>query len=53
MSDAYKNGMKVRREVMGDEFVDRALANASEFSQPLQDFITENAWANNLARESS
>ena len=44
MSDAYKNGMKVRREVMGDEFVDRALANASEFSQPLQDFITENAW---------
>ena len=39
MSDAYKNGMKVRREVMGDEFVDRALANASEFSQPLQDFL--------------
>lgn len=44
MSDNYTKGLKVRRQVMGDAFVDAALANASEFSLPLQDFITENAW---------
>lgn len=44
MSDRYAAGLKIRRQVMGDDFVDRALANASEFTQPLQDFINENAW---------
>jgi len=44
MGDRYAEGLKIRRQVMGDAFVDRALANASEFTQPLQDFITENAW---------
>lgn len=29
---------------MGDDFVDRALGNATEFNQPLQDFINEHAW---------
>lgn len=44
MSDSYCDGLKVRRQVMGDDFVDRAFANASQFSLPLQDFITANAW---------
>jgi len=44
MSDGYSDGLKVRRQVMGDDFVDRAFANATEFTQPLQDFITGNAW---------
>lgn len=44
MNNSYHDGMAVRRKVMGDEFVDRALANASEFTAPLQDFITENGW---------
>ncbi len=51
MSDAYTAGMKVRRQVMGDEFVDRALANASEFTQPLQDFITTHAWGSVWQRD--
>ena len=42
--DAYEAGLKVRREVLGDEHVDRAIAGASEFSAPFQEFITRNAW---------
>ena len=44
MSTNSKSGEQVRRQVMGDAFVDRALGNASEFTQPLQDFVNEHAW---------
>jgi 4-carboxymuconolactone decarboxylase len=44
MSEQRKPGLQVRREVMGDAFVDRALGNATEFTQPLQDFVNEHAW---------
>ena len=44
MSDNHDRGVQVRREVMGDTFVDRALGNATEFTQPLQDFVNEHAW---------
>ena len=33
-------GMAVRREVLGDEYVDRALARRDDFTEPFQDFIT-------------
>jgi 4-carboxymuconolactone decarboxylase len=38
------DGERARREVLGDEHVDRAAANATAFTQPFQDFITEMAW---------
>ena len=44
MSNTKLEGVQVRREVMGDAFVDRALNNATEFSQPLQEFVNEHAW---------
>ncbi len=44
-------GLKVRREVMGDDFVDRALNNATEWDQPLQDMVNENAWGNTWVRD--
>lgn len=44
MSETRKPGVQVRREVMGDAFVDRALGNATEFTQPLQEFVNEHAW---------
>lgn len=44
-------GLKVRREVMGDEFVDRALGNASQWDQPLQDMVNEHAWGNTWVRD--
>ena len=43
MSDPER-GMKTRREVLGDEHVDRAVANTTPFTEPFQDFITRYAW---------
>lgn len=51
MSEQQKSGLQVRREVMGDAFVDRALGNATEFSQPLQDFVNQHAWGGVWNRE--
>jgi 3-oxoadipate enol-lactonase / 4-carboxymuconolactone decarboxylase len=42
--DAYTAGMAVRREVLGDAHVDRAIANTTEFTADFQDFITRYAW---------
>ena len=44
-------GMKVRREVLGDAHVDRAIENTTEFTAPFQDFITRYAWGDVWTRE--
>ena len=46
MDDAQRaeRGMKVRREVLGDEHVDRAVAATTPFTEPFQDLITRYAW---------
>ncbi|MBM7061550.1 carboxymuconolactone decarboxylase family protein [Pseudomonas sp. UL073] len=44
MSADNNSGEQVRRAVMGDAFVDRARNNATDFTQPLQDFINEHGW---------
>jgi 4-carboxymuconolactone decarboxylase len=41
MSD---EGMRVRRGVLGDAHVDRAIARTTSFSRPFQDYITRCAW---------
>jgi 4-carboxymuconolactone decarboxylase len=41
---AHDRGMKVRREVLGDEHVDKAVANTTGFSADFQDLITRYAW---------
>ncbi|WP_339489224.1 carboxymuconolactone decarboxylase family protein [Pseudomonas rhizophila] len=51
MTDTPKTGLDMRRQVMGDAFVDRALSNATEFTQPLQDFVNEHAWGSVWSRE--
>lgn len=40
----YEDGVKVRRSVLGDAHVDRALAQQTAFDAPFQKFITEVAW---------
>ena len=40
----YDDGMEVRREVLGDEHVERATSNATEFTRDFQQLITEYAW---------
>jgi 4-carboxymuconolactone decarboxylase len=45
VSDAAREqGMKVRREVLGDDHVDKAVARTSEFTADFQDLITRYAW---------
>ena len=46
MDDAERaaHGMAVRREVLGDEHVDRAVAGTTAFTEPFQEFITRYAW---------
>jgi 4-carboxymuconolactone decarboxylase len=41
---AHERGMKVRREVLGDEHVDRAIERTTEHTADFQDFITRYAW---------
>jgi 4-carboxymuconolactone decarboxylase len=41
---ARKRGMKARREVLGDEHVDAAVARTTEFTAEFQDLITRYAW---------
>jgi 4-carboxymuconolactone decarboxylase len=43
-AERARRGMTVRREVLGDEHVDRAIAAATPFTEPFQDFITRYAW---------
>lgn len=39
--ETYQRGLEVRSSVLGEEYVDKALADAEDFSEPLQDLITE------------
>ncbi|MCE2879004.1 MAG: carboxymuconolactone decarboxylase family protein [Comamonadaceae bacterium] len=41
---AYEKGLKLRKQVMGEAYVARALAGATAFSEPMQDHITSKAW---------
>lgn len=43
-SEKFERGLKARRKVMGDAYVDRTLANASDFGWPMQVMATEMAW---------
>jgi 4-carboxymuconolactone decarboxylase len=40
----FEQGLAVRRAVMGAEYVDKALANADDFTQPMQELVTEYCW---------
>ena len=40
----YAHGMRIRREVLGDEHVDRAVAATDDFNAGFQDLITRYAW---------
>ena len=42
--DAYERGMKTRRKVLGDEWVDRAEKNKSAFTADFQELLTRFAW---------
>ena len=42
--DAYEQGLKTRREVLGKDYVDAALKSADDFNGPMQELVTEYCW---------
>ena len=44
MTEMYDRGLKVRREVLGAEYVDNAIRTADDFNRPLQELVTEYCW---------
>ena len=44
MSDSHERGLEVRRAVLGDEHVDRAIARTTDFTAEFQDLLTRYAW---------
>ena len=42
--ERYEKGLAVRREVLGAEYVDRALKNVGDFDRQFQNLVTEAAW---------
>jgi 4-carboxymuconolactone decarboxylase len=51
MDEQFENGLRMRKQVMGDEFVERAFSQADDFTMPLQEFITRNAWGTVWCRD--
>ena len=49
-TDGYARGLEVRREVLGDAHVDRAIARTTPFTQDFQDLITRYAWGDIWSR---
>jgi 4-carboxymuconolactone decarboxylase len=43
-AETYEDGLRVRREVLGADHVDRSLSQVSEFSRPIQELVTEYCW---------
>jgi 4-carboxymuconolactone decarboxylase len=42
--ERFENGMKMRRAVLGDAHVDRAMASADAFSLPMQEMVARHCW---------
>ena len=49
-SELFENGMKIRRAVLGEEYVSKSMANADDFMLPMQRMATEIAWGYTWAR---
>ena len=43
-SEAFDRGLETRRQVLGDTYVDKALAGADDFNWPMQELTTEYCW---------
>ena len=44
MSEMYEKGLGIRREVLGAEYVDKAIAGADDFTRPIQELVTKYCW---------
>jgi 4-carboxymuconolactone decarboxylase len=42
--ERYETGLRIRREVLGAEYVNKSIAMADDFNRPLQELVTEYCW---------
>ena len=50
MSGTYETGLKIRREVLGSDYVDRSTSGVTDFTKPLQELVTSYCWGDVWAR---
>lgn len=51
MDSVFDKGLATRKQVMGEDFVARAFSTMTEFTRPIQEHITRNAWGDVWQRE--
>lgn len=49
-SEQHKTGLKIRKEVLGKEYVEKALSDADEFNHDFQNIVTEYCWGGTWGR---
>jgi len=49
--EIYDKGLEIRKAVVGADYVERSLANADAFTQPLQELVTQYCWGEVWGRE--
>ena len=49
--DLYQKGLKIRKDVLGSEYVEKSLANSNEFNEPMQRLVSEYCWGAVWGRE--
>jgi 4-carboxymuconolactone decarboxylase len=50
-NDGFKAGLAVRKKVLGEKYVNDALSKVDDFTEPLQQYLTEHAWGAVWTRE--
>jgi 4-carboxymuconolactone decarboxylase len=48
--ELFEKGLKIRREVVGDAYVDASLKGADDFSMPMQELVTQYCWGDVWSR---
>lgn len=51
MDSQFEDGLRIRKQVMGEAFVEKAFSNVDAFTAPLQEYITRNAWGTTWCRD--
>lgn len=51
VSELYKKGLKIRKKVVGEEYVNKSLSQADSFTEDFQELVTEFCWGSIWGRE--
>ncbi|MDN3613920.1 4-carboxymuconolactone decarboxylase [Vibrio gallaecicus] len=51
MSDKFEEGLAIRRQVLGAEYVDASIENATDFTMPMQELVTKYCWGEVWGRD--